>query len=100
MIKIEEVLSITPIEKVLTIPHSICEIMVVNVDDYHVFMDSDKEKKDQIDQQMFNFKKSQEYIGFYNKIGTKESPITYKIFIKSTWNSKRICERKIIEYLR
>lgn len=100
MIKLEEVLATTPIEKILTIPHKICEIMVVNTDEYHDFITNDKEKKDNIDQQMFDFKKSNEYLGSYNKVGTPESPINYKLFIKSTWNSKRICERKLIEFLR
>ena len=100
MTKLEDVLTTNSIEKIMAISHGICEILIINIDEYQYFIVNDIEKKNTIDQQMFDFKKSADYLGFYNKVGNEKEPTNYKIFIKSTWNSKKICERKIIEVLK
>jgi len=100
MSKLEDVLKNTPIDQISAVPHKICEILIINLDEYHDALQNDKAKKDTIDLSLINFKKSRDYIGFYNKVGTAESPTNYRIFIKSTFNSKKVCEKKLIEHFK
>lgn len=100
MSKFDELLNKSPIERVQEIPHNICETLIIDVNEYHKFVETDLEKKNEIDEKLFNFKKSRDYIGFYNKPENENCNTNYRIFIRSTWNSKKMCERKLTEFLK
>ncbi len=77
------------IEKIKEIPKNICESLIIDVEEYH----NNQEYKNEIDDQLIKFKISKDYLGFYKKDN-------FKIYLKSTWFSKKICERKISNYLK
>lgn len=100
MSKIDEAFNSCSIEKIKAIPANICEMVIIDLDEYAECLKNNKVRKDELDMLFINFKKAPEYIGFYSKTASEQYPGNYKIFIKSTWNSKKMCERKIIEYLK
>ena len=91
--KLEEILNIYSVETIKTIPTRICETIIVNLDEYNSSLNSDKEYQKKIDDEILQFKKSKDYIGFYKKNG-------YRIYVRSINYSKKFCEKKMIEFLK
>ena len=91
--KLQDQLDKYTIEKIRNIPKKICEILIIDIDEYHNLQNTDKKKKDELDQELINFKKTQDYLGFYNKDN-------FRIYVKSTWLSKTVCERRILDFLK
>lgn len=89
--KLNDVLLDYSLEQISQIPKKICEILIVNVTEYNNI--SDKAEKDVLDMSIINFKKSKDYIGFYKKDDNH-------IYVKSSWLSKTVCERRISDFLK
>ena len=89
--KLNDVLVDFTLEQISQIPKKICEIMIVNVTEYSGI--SDKVLKNELDNALLNFKKSKDYIGFYKKDDNH-------IYVKSSWLSKTVCERRICDFLK
>jgi hypothetical protein len=100
MSKLEDAFNQNSIEKIKTIPQKICEMVVIDLDEYAECLLNNRARKDELDMLFINFKKAPEYFGFYTKTASAEFPGNYKIFLRSTWNTKKMCERKIIDFLK
>ena len=83
--KLEDEFKKYSIGDIKKIPTKICDILVINGDEYG-------EKKDEIDNQLISFKKK-DFIGFYKKD-------QFRIYVRSCLYSKKICERKISDFLK
>lgn len=88
--KFEEELKKYSIEKIREVPKKICELLILNSLEYTIL---EKESKDVLDTELINFKKSKDYVGFYKKD-------EFRIYVKSAWLSKTVCERRIIDFLK
>ena len=86
--KFEEELNKFTKEQISQIPKKICEILIVDFEEY-----KNQENRNEIDDKIIKFKKSNEYIGFYNTD-------ILRLYVKSTWSKKTMVERRIIEFLK
>lgn len=91
--KLEDFLLNYSVEQIKKIPERICQTLIVNISEYKKMVEEKNPEKDNIDKELLEFKKSKDYLGFYN-VGEN------RIYLKSLNYSKNFAEKKIIEFLK